>query len=294
MAKREAQARSFALGEEIPATLTSAAEDHAQALREELLKSTELAAQNIVGQTRAEGERRIEVAGRRAQAIAEAVSAIERAEEALGERAEAFADASKALRAELEWFAAALLQGEERLRTNTATDEPDLRLVESPATEARRPEAPAAGLGVLTSEPDPVEDADVDAEAEAESPADELDEESEDEDESHSDEDDEPPTPDQIRQFFREAEESEIERAARRERLAAESQRGWFRRFFSSPPERPAREEAPVAEEPPAAEEAPGGEVVRSRGRDRLYTDIGGAIIGLGGAAALLNFVLLK
>ena len=29
-------------------------------------------------------------------------------------------------------------------------------------------------------------------------------------------------------------------------------------------------------------------------GRERLYTDIGGAVIGLGGAAALLNFVLLK
>ncbi len=32
----------------------------------------------------------------------------------------------------------------------------------------------------------------------------------------------------------------------------------------------------------------------RNPKRERLYTDIGGAVIGIGGAAALLNFVLLK
>ncbi len=32
----------------------------------------------------------------------------------------------------------------------------------------------------------------------------------------------------------------------------------------------------------------------RNPKRERLYTDIGGAVIGIGGAAALLNFVLMK
>ncbi len=162
MAKREAQARSLPSGEEMPATLTSAAEEHAQALREELLKSTELAAKNIVGQTRVEGERRIEVAGRRAQAIAETVTEIEQAERALTDRAQAFAEASKALRTELKSFASALSQGEERLQPKMdAADEPDLRLVEAPAAEARRPEIPASGISqfLFTGEPDPVDDA---------------------------------------------------------------------------------------------------------------------------------------
>ena len=34
--------------------------------------------------------------------------------------------------------------------------------------------------------------------------------------------------------------------------------------------------------------------VTRNPARDRLYADVGGAIIGLAGAAALINFVLLK
>jgi len=286
MAKREAQARSLPSGEEMPATLTSAAEEHAQALREELLKSTELAAKSIVGQTRVEGERRIEVAGRRAQAIAETVSEIERAERALSDRAQAFAEASKALRTELESFASALSQGEERLQPKAdAGDKRDLRLVEPPATEARRPETPASGISqFLFSEPDPVDDVDVEAETEAESAEEEPDEE-------EDDEDDQPPTPDQIRRFFRETEEAEIERAARRGRIAAESERGWFRRFFSAPDARPAREEEPAGEDMLAIEEEV---VTRTRRRDRLYTDIGGAIIGLGGAAAVINFVILK
>ena len=295
MAKREAQARSLPSGEEAPATLTSAAEEHAQALKDELLKSTELAAKNIVGQTRIEGERRIEVAGRRAQAIAETVTEIEQAERALGDRAEAFAEASKALRAELESFATALSEGEERLRPQAnADDERDLRLVESPAADTRRPEAPVSGISqfLFTGEPDPVDDVDVEAETEAESPEEEPDEEDDDEDEPPPGEDDEPPTPEQIRQFFRETEEAEIERSARRARLAAESERGWFRRFFSAPAKPAEPEEAPAAEE--LSDEEEEEVVTRSRGRDRLYTDIGGAIIGLSGAAALINFVILK
>ena len=161
----------------MPATLTSAAEEHAQALREELLKSTELAAKNIVGQTRAEGERRIEVAGRRAQAIAETVSAIEQAEQALGERAKAFAEASKALRAELECVRRGALAGRGAPATSAAATSRTC-VWSRPGRRAEAPEAPV-GIGqvLFTSEPDPVEDADVEAETEAESPEDELDEE---------------------------------------------------------------------------------------------------------------------
>ena len=84
--------------------------------------------------------------------------------------------------------------------------------------------------------------------------------ENEDEDEPDAEaepdaEEDEPPTPEQIARYFREAEEAELARAARPEQAAK-------------------------------AERIPK--------RDRLYTDIGGAVIGLGGAAALINFVLLK
>jgi hypothetical protein len=35
-------------------------------------------------------------------------------------------------------------------------------------------------------------------------------------------------------------------------------------------------------------------QIARHSGRERLYADIGGAVIGLGVAAALLNFVILK
>jgi hypothetical protein len=210
----------------MPATLSTAAEKHAQALRLQLLESTELAAKKIVGQTRAEGERRIEVAGRQAQAIAETVSAVERAEKALAERAKAFGEASRSLRHELKAFAETLARAEEKLAPRAA-EEPELRLVEAPPQEefeAEDEDEPAAEAAPI---------------AEAEPIAKE----------------DEPPTPEQIARYFREAEEAELARAAR-------------------------PEQATKAERVPK--------------RDRLYTDIGGAIIGLGGAAALINFVLLK
>lgn len=239
--------------------LSSAAEEHAQALMQQLLESTELAAQSIVGQTRAEGERRIESAGRQAQAIAETVTAVEQAEQALAERATAFADASRALRAELQAFSATLSDGEERLSPQAAA-EPDLRLVESPAAQ-RRPQAPPTGIGQILLAGD----------------VDEV------------DEDEEPPTPDQIAQFFREHEDAELTRADRR--AEAEAARGGLagrvRRFFTGPE---------VEEDGEAAATPQELAVVTARhpGRDRLYADIGGAVIGLGGAAALLDFVLLK
>ena len=59
-----------------------------------------------------------------------------------------------------------------------------------------------------------------------------------------------------------------------------------LRGLFSISPEeaRPAEDSAPTRAVRPA----------RNFGREQLYADIGGALIGLGGAAALLNFVLLK
>ena len=59
-----------------------------------------------------------------------------------------------------------------------------------------------------------------------------------------------------------------------------------LRRPSSNSPEEARREEdsAPTRAARPA----------RKFGREQLYADIGGALIGLGGAAALLNFVLLK
>jgi hypothetical protein len=60
-----------------------------------------------------------------------------------------------------------------------------------------------------------------------------------------------------------------------------------LRGFLSSPPE----EEAPGDEEASTRVKARAAHI---SGRERLYADVGGAVIGLGGAVALLNFVLLK
>jgi hypothetical protein len=247
MAKREAQVRSEVPRERTPVTLSSAAEAHARALREQLLESTELAAKTMIGQTRAEGERRIEMAGRKAQAIAETVSAVEQAEQALAERAKAFADASRALRTELKAFAETLSEGEERLAPQSA-DEPELRLHQPPP----------AGIGqiLLAGEVEELDEVGEDEGEEDHRPEEELDDEDDDEDEtgdgSGDEEDEEPPTPEEIARYFREAEEAELGRTTR----------------------------APKSEGNPKLE--------------RLYTDIGGALIGIGGAAALLDFVLLK
>jgi hypothetical protein len=305
MAKREAQARSFSPGKEMPATLGSAAEDHAQALKQQLLESTELAAQSLVGQTRAEGERRIEVAGRQAQAIAETVSAVEQAEQALAERARTFADASKALRAELKAFAGTLSEGEERLIPQ-ATDEPDLKLVESPAPQRAPREDLPTGIGqiLLAGEPDELVDEIEDDGAEDNRPEEEFEDDDEEEDssgdgpqDSSEEEDDEdPPTPAEIAQFFREHEEAELAHAASLER-EAQGQSGIgerLRRFFSGPLEEEGYEDEPVGEEPTRTRPDKPARPARDRSRDRLYTDIGGAVIGLGGAAALINFVLMK
>jgi hypothetical protein len=63
-----------------------------------------------------------------------------------------------------------------------------------------------------------------------------------------------------------------------------------LRNFFSGSPEA----EAEVEAEALVAERARAAKAERNPKRERLYTDIGGAVIGIGGAAALLNFVLLK
>ena len=249
MAKREAHARSVVPGEEMPATLSSAAEEHARALKRQLLESTEQAAKTLVGQTRAEGERRIDLAGRRAQAIGEAVTQVEQAEQAVAERTAALAEAAMALRSELNAFAATLSAAEKRLSPK-APEQPELRLVEDPATGGNDETGEEPEVEGETGEPDENEEA---------------------------------PTPDQIAQFFREhgdpdARGTQFERKASGQDEVSER----VRRFFMA--------------------ETTGGEAVSGHAaettrlplRDRLYTDIGGAVIGLGGAAALINFVLLK
>ena len=300
MAKRDAQARSVSPGEEAPATLISAAEEHTQALKKQLLESTELAARSIVGQTRTEGERRIEAASRQAQAIAETVTAIEQAEQALAGRARAFAEASKALRSELESFSEKLSDGERRLAPKPA-EEPDLRLEATSATTQAEPEPVAPGIGRFlfagetVDAPESVDEAEVAEVAEEDEDfAEEDDEEDEPQAEaeanSRDDEDDEPPTPDQIARYFREAEEAELARAARPAAKESESEclRDKVRRFFNGPDF-----EGEVREEPSAHEAASAVKAPRDSGRLRLYTDVGGVVIGLGGAAALINFVLL-
>jgi len=305
MAKRDAQARSVSPGEEAPATLISAAEEHTQALKKQLLESTELAARSIVGQTRTEGERRIEAASRQAQAIAETVTAIEQAEQALAGRARAFAEASKALRSELESFSEKLSDGERRLAPKPA-EEPDLRLEATSATTQAEPEPVAPGIGRFlfagetVDAPESVDEAEVAEVAEEDEDfAEEDDEEDEPQaeaeansrdDDEDDDEDDEPPTPDQIARYFREAEEAELARAARPAAKESESERlrDKVRRFFNGPDF-----EGEVREEPSAHEAASAVKAPRDSGRLRLYTDVGGVVIGLGGAAALINFVLL-
>jgi len=289
MAKREAQARSVSPGEKMPATLSSAAEVHAQALRRQLLESTELAAKEIVGQTRAEGERRIEVARRRAQAIAETVAQIEQAEQVLADRAKVFADASKSLRAELESFATVLSGGEERLAPE-APDEPELGLVASPAPEKSRPGPPPSGIGqiLFAAEVDEAVEEDIDGGEDDNRPEEDFGDE-DDEEEDEPDEDDEPPTPEEIARFFRETEEAELARADRlAEGSKREGLRGRMRRFFNGPDEVEASEDTPSAREPEKS-----AKPASRSGRERLYTAIVGAVIGLGGAAALINFVLL-
>jgi len=301
MAKREAQARSVSPGEEAPATLISAAEEHAQALKKQLLESTELAARSIVGQTRTEGERRIEAASRQAQAVAETVTAIEQAEQALAGRARAFAEASRALRSELESFSEKLSDGERRLAPKPA-EEPDLRLEATSATTQAEPEPVAPGTGQFlfagetVDAPESVDEAEVAEVAEEDEDfAEEDDEEDEPQAEAEAnsrddDEDDEPPTPDQIARYFREAEEAELARAARPAAKESESERlrDKVRRFFNGPDF-----EGEVREEPSAHEAASAVKAPRDSGRLRLYTDVGGVVIGLGGAAALINLVLL-
>jgi hypothetical protein len=264
MVKRDAQARSEVLREGTPATLSSAAEEHAQALKQQLLETTELAAKTMVGQTRAEGERRIEVAGRQAQAIAATVSAVQQAEQALNERAKAFAEASRALRSELKAFAETLSDGEKQLSPQAA-EEPELRLVESPAPTAPHQPVPSdIGQILLAGEVEELEDESRDEGDEDHRPEEEPDDD--DEDEDAPEEVEEPPTQDQIARIFRQMEAAEVARADRLER-EPRGRPGVGERF------------AMAAWKP---------------SRDRLYTDIGGAVIGLGGAAALLNFVLLK
>ena len=282
----------------MPATLSSAAEEHAQALREQLLESTELAAKTMIGQTRAEGERRIEIAGRQAQAIAETVSAVEYAEQALAERAKAFAEASRALRSELKAFAETLSEGEERLAPQAAA-EPDLRLVEAPAPKTQHHQPPS-GVGqiIVAGEVEELDEVGEDEGDDDNSPEEEFDDEDDDEDEPgpddapDDDEDEDPPTPEEIARYFREAEEAELARAARLER-ETQGRPGLgerLRNFFTGPSEA----EKVVEAEAPVVERTRAAKAERSPKRERLYTDIGGAVIGIGGAAALLNFVLLK
>ena len=63
-----------------------------------------------------------------------------------------------------------------------------------------------------------------------------------------------------------------------------------LRGYFSDLPE----EAPPEEDSDPARAETRAVRPTRISGREQLYADIGGAVIGLGGAAALLNFVLLK
>ena len=127
-----------------------AAEEQAKALKARLLESTEVAARAILEETRAEGDRRIDGATRQAEAIATTVSEIENAEQALTDRARTFAAASKALRAELESFAATLSEGERRLSAGAGEHEPQLVMseaseeVEGPASRGCASDQPAS------------------------------------------------------------------------------------------------------------------------------------------------------
>ena len=294
MAKREAQARSLPSGEETPATLTSAAEEHAQALRDELLKSTELAAKKIVGQTRVEGERRIEVAGRRAQAIAETVSG-DRAGRARARRPRqgvrrgvqgASRRARVVRRGAVGGRGAPATPGECRRRAGSASCRelrPRRRGAPRPPPQASASSCSRASRTrstTWTSRPRP-----------------------------------RPRAPRKSSTRRRRRGRTGLGRGRRASDSGTDPavlprDRGGgdrARRAPRAPGRRerarlvspfllcPGRTRRPKPEEAPAAEEEPEEEVVtRSRGRDRLYTDIGGAIIGLGGAAALINFVILK
>jgi hypothetical protein len=231
------------------------------------------------------------MAGRQAQAIAETVSAVEHAEQALAERARAFAQASKALRAELSSFAAILAEGEQRLVPPQSSDEPDLRLVESPPKPATH-EAPAGFGQVLIADAETAEESAADESDDDHRPEGEFESDDDEEDDSDGDDDEDPPTPAEIAQFFREHEEAELARQARTER-EEQGRPGLgerLRNFFSAPPESEAEPEK-VIEAPASAQRAPKPKRERIPKRDRLYTDLGGAAIGLGGAAALINFV---
>jgi hypothetical protein len=200
MAKREAQARSFEPVEKAPGTLTSQAEEQARALKRQLLETTELAAQQIVGQTRVEGERRIETAGAQARAIAETVTAIEQAEQSLTARARAFAAASKALRAELTAFAETLSEGERKLTAQTP-EARDLRLVESPAEPAPRAVPGGVEQIAIAADAEEVEapaQAEVEDESRSEEELESDDDEEDDPEFEDEDDDEDPPTPAQI------------------------------------------------------------------------------------------------
>lgn len=278
-----------------PETLFSAAEEQANTLKAQLLASADAAAEKLVGDTKAEGQRRIEAANRRAKALSETVEAIERAEKELVQRTRIFKETSKALRTDLESFMQMLLDAENQLQVPANVSE--LRLVEAkPEPPSEAPEPPSAGSGTSAVEPDePIADKVpdptvaapattaklVEPEPEPEPELEVLvDTETETElepvaeaEEEVDEDDDEPPTPEQIRRFFGESDpEPAPKPAAKRERFYDQT-RDDDRTVWSRLT-------------PTVAAEHLGR-------RDKIAAELGGVLIGLGGTFALIRFVLL-
>jgi len=270
-----------------------AAEKQAKALKARLLESTEVAARAILEETRAEGDRRIDGATRQAEAIATTVSEIENAEQALTDRARTFAAASKALRAELESFAATLSDGERRLSAGAGEHEPQL-VTSGASEEVEEPDygdldadlavededvdlsAPASNVSEAENEKLAEEGkSDYDYEADGDGP---IDDDGDDGESPIGEEDDRPTL-----EFERPYDLKEDVSPRGRKR----GERSKLKRFFMG-----LEKTTDTAAHQPQ-DVLPVLGTVRYSRRDRLAVELGGALISLGGTLALLRFVLL-
>jgi hypothetical protein len=247
-------------------SLLSATQAQMETLRRLLLETTESAAAAMLTETREEGRRRIDEAAERAQGIAGAVDSIEAAEASLQECARNFAEAGRALRDQLATFETTLSEGERWLGPRLAEARP-IAIVPAAVDPTPTEEAPAQTT--MT----------VEAEAELEimsgsefedAPVEELENVDEDEDED----DDEPPTADQLAQFIRDHEE--VEREVRLERRSSK--------------DRAKREAGDDDAERGRSSSFRALEGIR---KEFLFAQIGGAVMGLAGGAALVRFVIL-